>query len=94
NSTFDFDYSQSSIWSPLVPHFHSLSYLDTKSPDLNRRLSFDNVSLSSRINKKVCNFGLNLNAKFQKKKMNNKKLEFNNDSSGFHSPSNKVKIML
>ncbi|XP_021728030.1 uncharacterized protein LOC110695120 [Chenopodium quinoa] len=88
-SGFGFDYSQSSIWSPLVPRFTSISCLNPKSPDLNRRLSFEKISLSSSIKKKVCTFGLNLNAKIQKNKKKKKMLKCNNDSSEFQSPPSK-----
>ncbi|KMT09126.1 hypothetical protein BVRB_6g132330 [Beta vulgaris subsp. vulgaris] len=92
NSAFDFDYSQSSIWSPLVPRFHSLSCLNTISPDFTRRLSFDRNPMSSNsIKKKLCTFGFNFNAKLQNKKKKNKKmLKFNNGPSNLQSPpSNK-----
>ncbi|XP_074308981.1 uncharacterized protein LOC141643643 [Silene latifolia] len=80
-SAFGFDYSQSAIWSPLVPRVHSLSCLSHKSPDFKKKISFDDdddvgdgcsvfgkVHLSG-VKKKVCAFGSKLNAKLKKKKL-------------------------
>ncbi|KAJ4976926.1 hypothetical protein NE237_002032 [Protea cynaroides] len=59
NSAFDFDYTQSGIWSPLVPRGHSL--VSGSSKEIRRRLSdgFEKVAqkkikkVSSKIKKKV-----------------------------------------
>ena len=72
---FDFDYTQSSIWSPLVPRLHSAMDLDIK--PRNRRLSIGNgkknklKKLTSSIKKKlnVTTFNLNLNP-FNNNKIN------------------------
>ncbi|GMY38785.1 hypothetical protein FCV25MIE_34029 [Fagus crenata] len=72
---FDFDYTQSSIWSPLVPRLHSAMDLDIK--PRNRRFSIGNgkknklKKLTSNIKKKlnVTTFNLNLNP-FNNNKIN------------------------
>ena len=72
---FDFDYTQSSIWSPLVPRLHSAMDLDIK--PRNRRFSIGNgkknklKKLTSNIKNKlnVTTFNLNLNP-FNNNKIN------------------------
>ncbi|KAH9602389.1 hypothetical protein KSS87_016837 [Heliosperma pusillum] len=81
-SAFGFDYSQSALWSPLVPRFHSLSCLSNKSPDFKKKILFDDVDGDgdgdgcnvfgkvhlSGVKRKVCAFGSKLNDNLKKKK--------------------------
>lgn len=85
NSAYDFDYTQSSIWSPLVPRAYSPIDLDLIT---RRKLSYDMglelqgarssvKKVGSKLRKKFTTTAFNLNLDFykkQKKKKKNKKI--------------------
>ncbi|OAY43412.1 uncharacterized protein LOC110621640 [Manihot esculenta] len=72
NSAYDFDYTQSSIWSPLVPRIHNPMDFDLVTP---RKLTFgigfqsDNNKINTSGSKKVTSsIKKNLTMKMKKKK--------------------------
>ncbi|RDX65352.1 hypothetical protein CR513_55997, partial [Mucuna pruriens] len=77
NSAYDFDYSQSTIWSPLLPRPYSPMDLDLITP---RKLSYDIAlgpnKVASKLRNKFTASSFNLNLDFIKKhtKSKNKKM--------------------
>ncbi|KAL5581579.1 hypothetical protein UlMin_014021 [Ulmus minor] len=80
NSAFDFDYSQSSIWSPLLPRAYSPMDLEKHSDFLTpKKLNYElgnqnNLrKVSSKIKKKIATTAFKVNLSVLKSKMKNKK---------------------
>ncbi|KAI4305549.1 hypothetical protein L6164_028909 [Bauhinia variegata] len=88
NSAYDFDYSQSTIWSPLVPRAYRPLDLEPITPmDLSHEMGLElgaksrGKKVSSKLRNKFATTALNLNLDFLKSKKKNKKKKMGSDLS-------------
>ncbi|KAG5074158.1 hypothetical protein JHK84_055389 [Glycine max] len=88
NSAYDFDYSQSTIWSPLLPRPYTPMDLDLITP---KKLSYDE-KVGSKLRKKFTASTFNLNLDFIRKnsKSKNKKVPSEFSPTPFRGACNPI----